>query len=391
MEYLPQDLIYEMVLRLPVKCLIRFSFVSKLWKAVIHSKDFIRKHRQRFNLNHLNDFALIRHHVESDPHDHFYSVAFSGDDTTLEEERLKHPLYSLEESDRLGLQSGIVALCNGLILLHVRSKKYDLGLFLWNPMISKHKMIPTPFKWARGKFSNRMYGLGYHSAEDDLKVLVLTEDYNNRSNSLFGQINLTMDLEVYSVALNRWKRIEKLPPSNLRIYVNHQSNMVSMNDSCVAWLMRDNDQLDLYMVVTFDLVKEEYQFFRVPILIRGPGVVKLMAFGGFLCFLRCYTGDCINVWFTKDCDSCWSLEPVVLNCEPLFFDGERFLLNQLNHDGNDRLTWYNIKTQKHDYGTEIRRHTRSNRCTETTLCVGDLSLLLDADPDGRRSYFGHVF
>ncbi|KAM1024071.1 hypothetical protein ACFX2C_037394 [Malus domestica] len=38
------DMIVEIVLRLPVKALLRFRSVSKSWRDLISSRDFVRKH-----------------------------------------------------------------------------------------------------------------------------------------------------------------------------------------------------------------------------------------------------------------------------------------------------------------------------------------------------------
>ncbi|PRQ16793.1 putative F-box domain-containing protein [Rosa chinensis] len=371
MEYLPQDLIYEIVLRLPVKGLIRFSFVSKLWKAVIYSKDFIKEHQQRRSINNSKkDFTLIRHGVQSGDFHHFYAASFSAD-TLEEEQQIEHPIYSLEEEYGLGLHTRIITVCHGLVLLGVLCRKATsnyVHLYVWNPVIAKHRYISQPI-WPEGEDSHFTYGIGYHCDEDDLKVLVLRQT---------GRRPIwKIQFIVCSVATGQWKRITKLPPSNLQVNIFCYYNMVSLSDSRVAWLMADVDYMDLYHVVTFDLVKEEYNTYRVPISIRGPGAITLMELGGFLCFRH---GQ--NIWFMKD--SSWSTEPIPLNnSRPLFFDGERFLLSRFSGDHKE-LFWYNIKTQDHQHVTRTGDYAGSfdGATTQTAfICGGNLRFLLDGQPD----------
>lgn len=411
--YLLQEVIYEIVLRLSVKGVIRFSSVSKLWKGIIHDKDFIKEHHQRRSIKKSKNAAdkyLIRHY-QVDDNDQFYLVALSDTCRLNKEERMKHrPLYSsLEERGRLGesFESSILALCNGLILLEVRrnNKRRDWffdddddddedddddaddegksrrKLFLWNPMISKHRRIPLPYddEDRPGVGRTQMYGLGYHSHEDDFKVSTLVQDEDDLTTST--------ELRIYSLASNTWKTMKKLPYNNLVVSPKCQSaDMVWLNNSCVAWLMMRRDDRISYSVVTFDLVTEDYHAFPIPVEVDARQVetnfrVKIKLLGGFLSFCCLVTEDLrvtkTRVWSMKE-DSSWSMfYSTDYFWESLFSDGDWILINRWN-----AVEWFNMETNDVESLFRPTQNPGKHKFTQTSVCVGNLCLLLNGDNDG---------
>lgn len=52
MASLPEDVLIEILSRLPVKSLIRFRRVCKIWYDLLKSLNFISKHVKNYNVNH---------------------------------------------------------------------------------------------------------------------------------------------------------------------------------------------------------------------------------------------------------------------------------------------------------------------------------------------------
>ncbi|XP_061988885.1 F-box protein At4g22390-like [Rosa rugosa] len=266
-------------------------------------------------------------------------------------------------------------------------------LFLWNPMIAKHKKIPYEARAWKPGVGARIYGLGYHSDEDDMKVLCFVQ----RGGFVeAGELEskLTSKLKVYSLASGTWKMIEKLPPSNLQFDPSF-GRMVWFNNSCVAWLMSDAESCASGFVLTLDILEEEYRAFPIPVEVNDVAHSELFAWGGSLCYWR-DEHDSTTVWIMKD--SSWSTLKLSFKmnmnmCHPLFFDGERFLLMLEFYDQTDehcsrcvqKVVWYTVKTQE----CESTKTRRSAGGITTSICsVGCLRLLVDGDPDGRINYFG---
>jgi hypothetical protein len=83
---LPQELIIEILSLLPVKCLVRFQYVSKSWFAlIINDSYFIKLHLKR-----SKERTLI---LETDEPLDYLMVNFSIDDRFGEAVKIKHPLH----------------------------------------------------------------------------------------------------------------------------------------------------------------------------------------------------------------------------------------------------------------------------------------------------------
>ncbi|XP_050365509.1 uncharacterized protein LOC126784049 [Argentina anserina] len=246
------------------------------WNGVIRSKNFIKEHHQRAidSSNEGNDYTLLRDGVGQ-----FYS---------------KSRAYLLTP-DPIGDRTGSHFQYSFMTYIELKRTR---SLFLWNPTIARHIRI-TPWEDADGTLP-LVHGVGYHSDEDDFKLLTLKELRVN-----------CMELHVYSVGSSISKRVEKLPPK-LNILPS-QMGMVSLNNSRVAWLMKEEAST---FVVTFDLIKEDYHAFPVPVEVGDKG--ELMVFGGSLAIWR-NTDFYTDVWFTKDSHSWCMKVSTEKSCQPIFF------------------------------------------------------------------------
>jgi hypothetical protein len=123
MSSLPDEVILEILSRLPVKPLLRFRCVSKPWLALIDSPEFIKLHLKQ-SLKTNTNLSLIL----SDGY--LYSSDFDSLDRAIElDHPLKTPHYGTE----------ILGSCNGLLCLS--NKKEDVAL--WNPSTRKYKKLPV--------------------------------------------------------------------------------------------------------------------------------------------------------------------------------------------------------------------------------------------------------
>lgn len=71
----PQDVLTEILLRLPVKSLLQFKCVCKYWYAVIGSPGFVRKH-----FNHENNRTRLLYYTSDNDRE---GVSFLPDETLL--------------------------------------------------------------------------------------------------------------------------------------------------------------------------------------------------------------------------------------------------------------------------------------------------------------------
>ncbi|XP_054776176.1 putative F-box protein At4g09190 isoform X2 [Prosopis cineraria] len=121
---LPQDIIIEILKRLPVKSLIRFQSVCKLWKNLIQTPAFITNHLHHSAHNNPSLILINSWYPPNCPH------VFLLDSKMEIVEVHKTPLSNSSRGD-----VKLVGSCNGLLCLEL--DYHDDASFrfilLWNP------------------------------------------------------------------------------------------------------------------------------------------------------------------------------------------------------------------------------------------------------------------
>ncbi|KAK9016741.1 hypothetical protein V6N11_079235 [Hibiscus sabdariffa] len=131
-DYIPVEVIVEILIRLPVKSLVRFRSVCKSWNSVICDPCFISTHLQA-SLSNNTPFLLLSYWRNGK--DNFF---LHYDNDGLEEfKQLQFPAFGCSS------YSLLLGSFNVLICLHFR--KGDVSKFLlWNPSIQKCISLPRP-------------------------------------------------------------------------------------------------------------------------------------------------------------------------------------------------------------------------------------------------------
>ncbi|GAB4841762.1 hypothetical protein Ancab_022484 [Ancistrocladus abbreviatus] len=186
---LPEDLLIEILARLPVRSLIRFKCVCKSWFSLINSREFATKHLTVHNCALKNDFdyLLIRRNN--------FSVAM--------------PVFCLLSYDMLNIShtfecealvprvpDGLVYLdivgpCNGIFCLLIGGWGDAQVLLLWNP--ATREVMPLEVDWS---FYNP--GFGFDPITDDYKVVVTSCKF----------LGDPPRVHVYSLRHDSWRNID---------------------------------------------------------------------------------------------------------------------------------------------------------------------------------------
>ncbi|CAK7340449.1 unnamed protein product [Dovyalis caffra] len=162
MQNLPDDMIVEVLSRLPAKSLYRFRCVCKSWS------DLICPHFIRLNENRHNLFLLFEQHYSIlDLHEATSDVvAANASMVKVESSIFKDysPISSLLADAR------ILTSCDGL-LLSVLNKKMQ-KLFLFNPFSGEYKVIP-PYgaRFRHGQRGGQVFILNHPSPFSPLKLI----------------------------------------------------------------------------------------------------------------------------------------------------------------------------------------------------------------------------
>ncbi|XP_074326133.1 putative F-box protein At1g47790 [Apium graveolens] len=234
-SYLPEEIMFEILSWLPVKSLVRFKSVCKLWRSIISNNIFIRTHLANSKnkgviLNYRSDLTEIAGIADYD----YIEVHDTHQDSVK--------LYHLppRETSIIYINS-----FDGLVCLY----NYDGGvIYIWNPATRRFKILPSPNK----EFSNvrAFVGLGFDPICNDYKILRIVF---RRLVSSFGQ--RLLQAELYSANADSWKEI---PISeSLREFHPFSTKIVHAKTG-VLYLESHTELL------AFDLHREVFQLYPLP-------------------------------------------------------------------------------------------------------------------------------
>ncbi|CAH9076394.1 unnamed protein product [Cuscuta epithymum] len=183
---LPPEIIAEILQWLPVKSVLKFRCVSKLWLSLISSDHFIqsrpKKPRVLTKLMTRSTLQIMDCCLES---------ALCS--RTFCETAIPFPVEV--DCDRIS----IVDSCNGLLCLAT-----DHHVILWNPATRESKMVPhVAAAEVEPKSYDHEIGFGFGESCGDYKVVKLIEGRGDASKRIIVA-------SVYSLKTDTWKSIEDI-------------------------------------------------------------------------------------------------------------------------------------------------------------------------------------
>ncbi|OMO97110.1 hypothetical protein COLO4_14882 [Corchorus olitorius] len=209
---LPQELILEILVRLPVEDLVKFTAVCKSWNSLIKNPNFISTHLGK-SISSSSTNRLLFRQLETDARLQ-YSLCL--DNKALHE-------YKQPPCPNGGCGFGVAGSYNGLVCL-VRDMGFYYGstFILWNPAIKKAIHLPEP-SVRYSSLYDAFIGFGFDSKTNDYKLLRLVVNVMNNHT----------EAEVYSLNANCWRRITYIAP-NYTPHFEDPGNYVNSFDE-LAW------------------------------------------------------------------------------------------------------------------------------------------------------------
>lgn len=240
-EFLQQDIIRDILLRLPVESLARCKCVSKPWHELICDPHFVKTYlKQGFH-----DHKLI---ITSPPNS-LYSINLS-----------KQPLSNIEDEIPIKLNFEhpnhwlrVLTSCDGLLLLVYD----DNTMVLLNPTTLEFKKLPD--KSSNMSKCRTIYGIGFDASTNDYKIVTITfPDVENVENN-DPENCPEMLVQVYTIRHNCWKQIQNSP-------FNHSDSWpcsgVFLNGS-IHWLATITWSYK-WIIAAFDIVTEKFREVPLP-------------------------------------------------------------------------------------------------------------------------------
>ncbi|KAI4347030.1 hypothetical protein L6164_007879 [Bauhinia variegata] len=274
-EPLLPELIMEILLRLPVKALLRFQYVSKQVHSLISGADFAKRYLQggfsgrvllsswrHFRLQSLDYEALIRNRDENPA------------------------LQNLQAPPEMGPNrpAHILGSCNGLVSI---SMCLDWTIFIWNPSLGNYRIIQD------SSLNGCSYGFGYDCSTDDYKIIKVFVDKGFKP----------AIVEVFSLRANSWKHYQ----SNKSFKSELADKVGTLASGSIYWLAKyARGDLGSY-IIYFDVSKEELGYIPVPYSGCAEGW-RLGVLGGCLSACFSLSGKDAKVWWMnngRDAEDPW--------------------------------------------------------------------------------------
>ncbi|PHT30839.1 hypothetical protein CQW23_27176 [Capsicum baccatum] len=258
-----EEIIMDILTKLPVRSLLRFKCVSKFWKTLICDPYFKGKH-----LNYAKDDPdsqkfLICQIYPKERISSIYSCPLSPVQLPEDVQKLDCSLNARPFAD---------CCCDGLVFLFA-SDGLNKQYMLWNPSTRESIVLPHP----EFSLSCCMYGLAYDAASDDYKILKI--DVTSVGPEVFN--------EILALKSGSWKRVGK--PSFRVLPV---SCGVPSGRDCLAFIHGTFHWVGLSnygsTIVSFNISNEVYG--QIPLLERMRIYLKsyleneVSVLGGLLCF-----------------------------------------------------------------------------------------------------------
>ncbi|KAK9750698.1 hypothetical protein RND81_02G214700 [Saponaria officinalis] len=330
---LPNELIENILSRLPSKYLLRFRCVCKSWNFLIaHDSTFRNLHLRNSNFNdddNNNDPLWFRYEsrpdhfwfrYESRP-DHFYRpyggkfwMCPKSFPNSNKNKPYQIPIELNPPSINF-IRSQIFGLCDGVIAcLHWRRyNEDDCFISLWNPSIRKHHWVDllNNYRLSSGtvtKYRILWTGFGLAVKTNDYKIVLVCQEPSTRVNCVF----------VYSLKTNQTTKVDtNLKPDSLTpIY----RGAAYVNGAC-HWMMKAST-----VIYSFNLDTNCFRYINIPSkssksCLNGRLRVSISTWNHMLSFSeKTESGleNVLNIWVTKDDDTsseCWTLLKSVIIIE----------------------------------------------------------------------------
>ncbi|XP_061993542.1 F-box/kelch-repeat protein At3g23880-like [Rosa rugosa] len=226
--FIHQEIIRDILSRLPVKSLKRFECVCKPWQALITSINLNRPRLLYAPLS-VNPNPLLSVDYE----------ALNNEDGVAMKE-VHCPAVVEPDTTLIFLGS-----CHGLVGLGMDGRD---GLVLWNPSTGDMRVLPKP---TLRKDDMNFHGVGYDPSTEDYKVICGYSDH------------LKTVIEVYSLKRNAWRTYIDLKCVNL----NLQDLQGCYLNGSIHWIkfsfLRSS-------IISFDLAENRFKE-ALPLPDCGPG------------------------------------------------------------------------------------------------------------------------
>ncbi|KAL7212281.1 hypothetical protein ACSBR2_015038 [Camellia fascicularis] len=308
-HYIDEDVMVEILVKLPVKSLLRFKCVSKSWSSLITNPSFIAKHLT--NSNKKENGCLFVHRIEPKDANNFprkYTFAVCRDKS------LTVPVF-----EYLGLKLNakvhVMGPCNGIFCLLTNWN----SVALWNPANRESRALPTQtFPNSippRMELERNAFGFGMDPFTGDYKVVsIRMYRWGSGLDDDIDPSNYPKHIAIYSLRDDSWRDFKGFFPE---CSVSPICKFYTYMDGVYYWSASDKNgatKLSFHMgYEVFQNILEQNEpmpFKGIPELgCPHPGTNLVGhyfgVYNGSLAWIQCYpthyvAPNVFNIWVLKE-------------------------------------------------------------------------------------------
>ncbi|XP_028054605.1 F-box/kelch-repeat protein At3g06240-like [Camellia sinensis] len=245
-DYVPREVLIEILARLPVKSLLRCSSVCKSWYSSITNPSFTTTH---LNQTKSNTQLLIIKYTFLVPNQERH-ISCSDDETCCDEfVELENPFHSSSKSFK------IVGSCNGLLC--ISDYHGSDCAFLWNPSIRRFLTLPESGYSVTDSDLQFVFGFGFDRISNDYKVVKI-----GYLNDLKTRGSVLCKMELYALSTLSWRPI-CVVDFRFELSINTWSVFVN---GAVHWVVFDPAKERGFgiLIVAFDMGNEVFREMALP-------------------------------------------------------------------------------------------------------------------------------
>ena len=283
-DNIPFEIQSEIIKRLPVKSVLQCRSVSKLWKSLIDSSQFIKSYHICKTQQHHHLF--VRYNLANE----VKYVSIVDDDTFPTQKSsltIPHPVSLLRHVEPV--DSG-----NGLLCFYCSRPDGRIAV-LWNPSVGKTVDIPIPNSLLR-PVGLTTIGFGVCPNTSDPKLV--------RINTIGYNPTVNWEVEVFMLSTRVWKSVSNIPPTFRTCDLTFSHVFV---DGFIYWCAFDNaklaDRIWSNLIISFDLKSHEFGEVCLPDrLVHTNRLVVSKVYESLSLFEYCNDGETrfCDVWIMKE-------------------------------------------------------------------------------------------
>ncbi|KAF9592967.1 hypothetical protein IFM89_019271 [Coptis chinensis] len=301
-HHLPEEIMHDILSRLPVQSLSQCRFVSKDWYNFVMNPTLVNLHHSRINKRDLGNSFLVL--CQSDRHGHRSKLYLLDNGNYNTSNNVRTSLNPLKiKFDRVTLIIELVGSSNGFICLN--TCPYDGEFYICNPITRDKLMLPrAPSLYKEGGiWFPSSYGFAFDATTNTHKV-VSAWYFADKDNISRIQTVIT----IYNLASGTWKLIEEdIPCEIVPTYTLLPTCQVFVNGS-LHWeiSLKNSVWEEDRCIGAINIADEKFRSFRKPPMDLDNRVLKLRTLSSLrehLCVIDEFN-DCMVIWIMK----CYGVE-----------------------------------------------------------------------------------